>query len=153
MTPGVSKSLTRSEWLVNSGVGLGDGVIAALTWGRVSGQDVRDLIPLTRGSNGGADVCSGTYRWSYDIGAVDATLAWPSAFAVKGMQLGKPALQATVASLQLMTGAADIAAPEAIETELELVSNEIKELGDITSEAQEDLLTKPLPPPPGYPRF
>jgi RHS repeat-associated protein len=141
------------QWFVNSGVGLGDGVIAALTWGRVSGQDVRDLIPYTQGSNGGADVCSGTYRWSYGIGAADAALATPSALAVKGIQLGRPVLQSTVASLQLLTGAVDVAAPEAVETELQVLSNEINELGDLTSEAQEELLSGPLKPVPPHPRF
>jgi hypothetical protein len=104
------------QWVMNTGVGLGDGAISAITWGKVSGQDIRDLIPLTRGSNGGADECSRAYRGAYGVGVADAAIATPGAVALKGLQYGRPAVQATVASLQLMTGAADIAVPEAVET-------------------------------------
>jgi uncharacterized protein RhaS with RHS repeats len=137
-------------WLVNSGVGLGDGVIAALTWGRVGGQDIRDLIPYTAGTNGGADVCSRTYRGAYGAGATDALIAETGAFVLQGIRLAQPSARAIVSSLQLLTGAADTAAPDAAATALQ---QQVRALETVVSDAQEAALEKPLIPPPGVPKF
>jgi RHS repeat-associated protein len=137
-------------WFVNSGVGLGDGVIAALTWGRVSGQDIRNLIPYTAGTNGGADVCSRTYRGAYGAGATDALVAEAGAFALQGIRLAQPSARAIVSSVQLLTGAADTAAPDAAATALR---QQISALETVVSDAQEAALEKPLIPVPAVPKF
>jgi hypothetical protein len=125
-------------------------VIAALTWGRVSGQDIRNLIPYTAGTNGGADVCSRTYQWAYGAGATDALVAEAGAFALQGIRLAQPSARAIVTSLQLLTSAADTAAPDAAATAIE---QQISALETVVSDAQEAALEKPLIPSPGVPKF
>jgi hypothetical protein len=133
------------QGVVNVGVGLGDGIIAALTLNQVSGQDVRDLIPYTRGTNGGADSCSKSYSYSYAFGVYDALIAEVGAGAIEaGIE---PGIRATVATLQLLTGTGEVAtaateAPAAIE-----------QLQSVVETLEEEGLERPVIPPPGHPRF
>jgi hypothetical protein len=123
------------QGVVNAAVGLGDGVISALTFGKVSGQDVRNLIPYTRGSNGGANVCSGVYRGAYAIGVLDTLGAEIGAFAVAA---DANAIRGAVASLGLITGGGDAAAAGAE------IPSAMSQLESYLQMAQEEALTKPI---------
>jgi hypothetical protein len=136
-----------SQDFVNAGVGLGDGVIAALTFGRVSGQDVRNLIPYTRGSNGGAQACSAVYRGARAFGALDAVGAQLGAYAVAA---SANTIRGVVASLGLMTGGAEAAS---VGADLEELPNLITQLEDYVEMAEEEGLSKPIAPVPGVPRY
>ena len=131
------------QGVINAGVGLGAGVIAALTLGRVSGQDVRDLIPLTSGSNGGADECSRTYDFAYKFGALDAIGAEWGAGALKLSSYAENSTKAIIVGLRLLTAPVDIA-PDA---------GQIEQLEQVVSAAQEEGLEQPVIPPPGRPTF
>ena len=132
--------------MVNTGVGLGDGVIAALTWGRVSGQDIRDLIPYTQGINGGADECSAAYQVSYLLGAADAIGAEGGSFAAQARKF-QNAAQATYLSLQPITGASEIA-----QTWSE-ISSSMAQLESIVEMQQEAAAERSVIPPPGFHRY
>jgi uncharacterized protein RhaS with RHS repeats len=130
--------------VVNAGVGLGDGVIAALTFGRVSGQDLRDVILYTRGTNGGADTCSATYKISYSFGAADELGAEGGAFAAAA---GSSTARATYLSLNLLSGGAETAATG------EEITSSSQQLQQIVQELQEETAGKSLQPPPGVPNY
>jgi RHS repeat-associated protein len=133
--------------VVNVGVGFGDGVIAALTWGRVTGQDIRDLLPYTQGTSGGADTCSSTYRISYVAGAIDAFVAEGGAFLSAAAPAARSATQATLLSLRLLTGSAEASATG------EEIPSAIEQLEEIASEIQEEAAGTPLKPPTGVPNY
>ena len=115
------------QGVVDVGVGLGDGVLAALTYGRVSGQDVRDLLNIQ--GNGGANTCSREYKLSYLFGVADA-VASTTAAALAGQNV-RSATQATYLSLELMFGNAEAAASG---TE---ITTSIEQLQSIVEMAQE----------------
>jgi len=133
--PGLPQSV------VNAGVGIGDEVIAALTLNQASGQDVRDLIPLTRGSNGGADECSKLYDSAYKFGALDAIGAEWGAGAVKVASLADNSTKAIIVGLRLVIAPVDIA-PETIE-----------QLEQVVSTAEEEALERPMTRLPGRPTY
>ena len=133
-------------WVVNTGVGFGDGVIITLTWGRVSGQDIRDLIPYTQGTNGGANECSRAYQASYLLGAADAIGANAGALAAQARNF-QNAARATYVGLQLLTGGSEVAGTGAE------ISSQIEQLQSVVEMQQEAASEGPLTPPPGNPKF
>jgi hypothetical protein len=79
-----------------------------------------------------------------DVGAI-ATAAAPTV---------KSTAQAIYVSLQLVTGAADVAGTGAEAGEaLEQLQQLVEELGDVLGDSEAEAAGKPLQPPPGIPNF
>jgi hypothetical protein len=136
------------EAIVNAGVGLGDGVMAGLTLGHVSGQDVRDLIPYTRGTNGGADECSRTYDFAYKFGGLDVIGAEWGAGALKVASYAANNVQAMIVGLRVLTLPGNIA-PELAESAPQVIEQQIEQLEEVVSGSAENNLERPFVPPPG----
>lgn len=94
------------QGLVDGVTGLGDGAYTAITLGFGNLQDVRDLLNI----DGGIDKCSATYNVSNAIGKGVGTIALAGAGGAKLFQVAqvRSTAQATMLSLQLMTGATDL---------------------------------------------
>jgi len=131
------------QGVVDVGVGFGEGVIAALTLGRVGGQDIRDLFNIP--DNGGADTCSASYRISYVAGVADALVAEGGSFAAAAGV--RSAARAAYVSFELLTGGAEVAGTG------EEVTSAMEQLEEIVEAIQEESAEAPLKPPPGVPNF
>lgn len=130
--------------VVNAGVGFGDGVVAAVTFGRVRGQDLRDLLNIP--GNGGANVCSSTYQLSFVAGTLDAIVAEGGAFA-SAAPSAKSAAQATYVALRLLSGGAETA------TTGEEVTSALEQLQQVVEQVQDATANRPIQPPPGVPNY
>lgn len=132
--------------IVNYGVGLGDGIVNGASFGFLSLQSFRNLY---NGGNGGADVCSAQYRNSFGGGqlvGLSATTGLATKLFLAAANVRSFA-QASYVSLQLWTGAQDLAlsGTEGLQLETQLEA--------IVEEAEEEGLSRPLLPVPGVPRY
>jgi hypothetical protein len=127
-SPAVSEGFvppSLPQGFIDAGVGFGDGVIAALTWGQVSGDMLRNVVNLSNPENRQ----SSTYQVAYTSGVVTGTVVTPGAL-VQGA--GGSAAPALYLSGQLMTGSADIAMGELVgmEQQLQAIRQMVQEAAD-----------------------
>ncbi|MCX7056278.1 MAG: FG-GAP-like repeat-containing protein [Proteobacteria bacterium] len=127
-SPAVSEGFvppSLPQGFIDAGVGFGDGVIAALTWGQVSGDMLRNVVNLSNPENRQ----SSTYQAAYTSGVVTGTVVTPGAL-VQGA--GGSAAPALYLSGQLMTGSADIAMGELVgmEQQLQAIRQMVQEAAD-----------------------